>query len=233
MHRLAGSRRLGAYLIEVGAGDRLERGALVPATELVVLDAQHVDHALGAVAEEVHRRRLVMQQLDRNALDVEAVFEGHVDQFDVEGKAVEAEDAEEGIGHVAAEALEAALGVEEAPGDDGAHEGGEERRGHGALPADVVAVGGAGEGAIANDEVEVVKAEVAFDDGKEVGAEGEVDVGEDAGVAFGGEHAGADGGAFALVAEESDEGDAGVVEPFVRGEVAAAVVDDEDFPGEG
>ena len=149
-----------------------------------------------------------MQEADGDALDVEPVLEGHVDQLHVEGEAVDPKQREERIGHVAADALEAALGIEEPSGHDRAHEAREDGRGEAALGGGLEVVRGARESAIADDDVEVAVAEVGRDDGEELGAEGEVDVGEDARLAAGGEHARPHSGPFSLVPREPEQGDA-------------------------
>src|SRR5688500_8710304 len=91
----------------------------VRATHLVDLDPADIEKCLERITAKAHRRCHVGFELNRYALDLETILEREVDELHIECKPVDPLKTEQCIGNVAPEALQPALRVEGAAGDDG------------------------------------------------------------------------------------------------------------------
>ena len=193
-HAWPGAR--GAVLLE----DRMQARAAVPARGPVRPHADDVDEGTEAVTKDVDGRRRVALEVDRDALDVEAVLQQQVDQLDVHGEAVDPGDLEERVRDVAPKELEPALRIVDAASDEGPErEAGElgDDRPHGAGAC----VRGPGQRPIADRGMEPADTDALQRVGEWLGAVGQVGVRGPADLATSDAHARAEGRAFARVTQ--------------------------------
>ena len=88
----------------------------VTAAKLIDLDSSHVDQCLERVTSKSNGRCIVVLEHYRDALDLESVCESEINQLDIECEPLDCLKAEQLVGNVTPEPLQAALGVEETAG---------------------------------------------------------------------------------------------------------------------
>ena len=215
---------------ELTVRDAIQLLATIVTAHLVVFDPGDVDHTLGRIAQQAHRRRLVVAKLHGNSLDVESVLERQVHELDVECEPVDALEWKEEFGDVAAHRLQSTLCVEEAAGHQSTDDVGEESGRQRAFPRGCRGIRGTGQRPIAYDEMiaELANAPDHYRD--EIEIVGQVDVREHPNDASRLLHPGTNGGTLSSVVRELNQPDATATGKRVPGKVAPTVIDEDDLP---
>ena len=139
---------------------------LVEAVDPLAAHLHDLEEHAGRVGRDADARRVVAAKAHGDAAELEVVLERDVEELDVAREAVHGEEREKKVRDVAAEALEAALRVEEAARHEEPHERRERAARRGARPGPALGLGGGVQRAVADDDVEAASVHELLDVGE-------------------------------------------------------------------